>query len=488
MTETTAGALGGQGERREGVGGYLLVLGAARLAASWAVAEAGLRALSDDDYARVSIAQRFAEGAKLDPSGTSWLPFPFWVTGLAMKLLDPSLEVARATAAVLAVGATWLLFAAGRLWGFDTKRAFAAALGATALPIVATLGGVMVPELPTAALAAFALVAVTSPVDDGPRGRRYASLWAGVAMLAATLSRYETWPLAVFVSAYAAFRRPEPVMWKRIAVSALPLMGPAWWIVHNRLAHGDAFSFLRRVSSYRAALGATGGEGLGYVLGVALGCPAVVAAVAGLVFVGFRGEHRSAIRTSLARMLPWGVAALLLLAFLVVGQLVGGAPTHHPERALLVVWLLGVFAVADLTAKVRPPLWLAIVACALLAVDYRLALADHGVDRRSEETIGTQLRSLVPKGERVHVATKDYGYFAVIAAFGRPSDVLVDRSHDPRLKDEPTILADRWSGPERLMSEDARWLVAPTGVVFPMVLRHRTREGQLAVYELVSSP
>ena len=110
------------------------------------------------------------------------------------------------------------------------------------------------------------------------------------------------------------------------------------------------------------------------------------------------------------------------------------------------------------------------------------------VDRRSEETIGTQLRSLVPKGERVHVATSDYGYFAITAAFGRPSDTIIDRTHDPRIKDEPTLLADHWSAPERLSSENARWLVAPTGIVFPMTLRHRTRDGHLAVYELVPTP
>jgi hypothetical protein len=33
--------------------------------------------VSDDDYARVVIAQRLS--LALDPSGTSWLPFPFWL-------------------------------------------------------------------------------------------------------------------------------------------------------------------------------------------------------------------------------------------------------------------------------------------------------------------------------------------------------------------------------------------------------------------------
>jgi hypothetical protein len=292
------------------------------------------------------------------------------------------------------------------------------------------------------------------------------------------------------VAAYAAFRRPEPVLWKRIVAPVLALVGPAFWIVHNRLAHGDALSFLRRVSTYRAALGSDGkgGEALAYLAGVVLGSPAIVAALAGLVFVALRGENRSAVVARLSRMRPWGVAALVLFAFLVVGQLVGGAPTHHPERALLVVWLLGVFAVCDLATIERPRLSLALAACALLALDYRVALADHGVDRRSEETIGTQLRSLVPRGERVHVATNDYGYFAIMAAFGRASDTIVDRTHDPRVKDEPSLLADHWNAPERLASENARWLVAPTGLVFPMTLRRRTRDGHLAVYELASTP
>jgi hypothetical protein len=73
---------------------------------------------------------------------------------------------------------------------------------------------------------------------------------------------------------------------------------------------------------------------------------------------------------------------------------------------------------------------------ALLALDYRSALADHGVDRRSEEMIGTQLRSLVPKGERVFIATSDYGYFAVVAAFGRPSDTVIDQTPRPRSQEQ----------------------------------------------------
>jgi len=116
---------------------YLVLLGLFRVAVSTGVARAGLTALSDDDYARVTIAQRFAGHATLDPSGTSWLPFPFWATGTVMKVLDPSLDVGRLASAIMAILATWLLFAAGRLWGFSHKQAFAAAATVNLLPAAA---------------------------------------------------------------------------------------------------------------------------------------------------------------------------------------------------------------------------------------------------------------------------------------------------------------------------------------------------------------
>jgi hypothetical protein len=475
MTQTTAGSLPKEGVQREGIGGYLVWLGVARLLVSWGVTELGLRALSDDDYARITIAQRFADHARLDPSGTSWLPFPFWVTGGAMKVLDPSLDVARATSAALAVGATWLLFAAGRVWGWGDRRAFVAALAATVLPVVATLGAVSVPELPTAALALFAVVCVS---------RGTAVVWAGTAMLCATLSRYETWPIAVVVSAFAFARGPGP-LGRRVLEGALPLAGPLAWIVHNRIAHGDALSFLRRVSSYRAALGATGAsDSLGYARALVVGCPAIAIGLAAIGFAALRGGDRERVRARLRSMLAWAAAAVALFAFLLIGQLVGGAPTHHAERALLLVWLLGVFAIVEIASLRRPPAWVVLLAVAGLAIDWGSSLADRGVDRRSEETIGTQLRSLVPKGERAVVATNDYGYFAVIAAFGRPSDAVIDQTHDPRQSSETSIVADHWNAPELLRSQSARWLVAPSQIVFPMTLRERTRDAHLAIFEL----
>src|SRR5438105_1305993 len=60
----------------------------------------GFTHVSDDDYARVVIAQKFAHAPSVDPSGTSWLPLPFWMNGAAMMMFGRSLEVARAVAVV----------------------------------------------------------------------------------------------------------------------------------------------------------------------------------------------------------------------------------------------------------------------------------------------------------------------------------------------------------------------------------------------------
>jgi len=485
MTQTAVNSGTSGGDAESGIWGYLVLLALGRLAISWGVGQSGLVALSDDDYARVTIAQRFAEHAKVDPSGTSWLPFPLWVTGGVMKLLDPSLDVARAASAALAIGAAWLLFAAGRVWGFTERQAFVAALAANALPVVAVLGSVTVPELPTAALGVFALIAVTTPA----RSRRGLGFMAGAAMLAATLSRYEAWPVAVVVAIFAWVGQKGPI-WKRVVATALPLLGPAWWILHNRLAHGDALSFLRRASSYRAALGSSTPEleqVLGLLGGFVFGCPAALLAVMGLAISWFRGEDRPSAKQHMRRFLPWGLAAAALVGFLAVAQILGGAPTHHPGRPLLLLWLLATLAALDLSFVRRAPLWLAAPIALLLVLDYRSELSDHGVDRRSEETAGTQLRSLVPRGQRVFIATKDYGYFAVMAAFGRPGDTIIDQTHDPRSKNEKTLLDDRWNAHERLRAQGASWLVAPATIVFPMILREHARDGHLAIYELYPS-
>jgi hypothetical protein len=460
----------------------LIWLAVLRLAISAALGFQGVHALSDDDYARVTIAQRFARAARFDPSGTSWLPFPFWVTGAVMKVVDPSLAVARLVAALLSVGSTWLLFAAGRMWGLSKQRAFFAAAFASLVPAVAMLGSVTVPELPTAALGVFALVAVTAP--SPPRDPDRPPLYAGAAMLAATLSRYEAWPIAAAIAGIVWLRQKNDRPWKRAALAALPIAGPVIWVVHNRIAHGNALSFLQRVSSYRAALGSeSGSHPFTYVVGLVGGSPAVMLALLLVIVASRRSPRREAVVQGLRRYRGWIGASAALLAFLLAGQLFGGAPTHHPERALLVVWLLAVLATVDLATLVRPPIWFALPVALLLLLDYRSVWADRGVNREVEERVGEQLFALVPRGDRVFVATTDYGYFAVMAAFGRPSDVALD-SLDPRSKSGTRLLRDPWNAVVRLRAENASWLVAPSSITFPLALQERMRDGSLVIYEL----
>ena len=449
----------------------LFALALLRLGASWLIARAGIVALSDDDYARIVIAQGFADAPKLDPSGTSWLPFPFWLMGSAMLVFGKGLEVARIAQACFAVLSVWLLYAGARLFGMPTRTAFASAAFAAMLPLSLLLGVATVPELPTAALSAFALLAVTRPSS------RTACL-AGLAMLAATLSRYEAWPVAAVVALFllkdagqALLPRPgAPAEGKgranavaALAGATLALAGPVLWIAWNHHAHGHALHFLHRVSAYRQALGVEAGAVGAYILEVAQG--SLTALLPLLVVVPLASLTKPQV------LAPWkrpALAALAVLAFLLVGDLVDGAPTHHPERTLLVAWLLAAMALPHLLQELRwPPLHVRGPAAnamvmgfaGLLAVgvlrDTHLAI-EKPAQRHDEEAVGKLLQTLVPRGERVLIATDDYGYFAVMAAFGRPGDVIVDETHDPRLHRERSLLRDA----ESVAEKGVRFVVA----------------------------
>lgn len=450
-----------------------------RIAATWAVYRGGIVALSDDDYARVVIAEEFAREPKLDPSGTSWLPFPFWVTGTAMRLLGSSLEVARGTQALLAVASIWLLYAGAKIAGLSARTAFWAAALAALLPLSLLLGAVTVPELPTAALSAFSLLALS-------RRTPKAGLLAGLAIFPATLSRYEAWPVAAVVTACLVrdgFKRqrsiaqpPSPTLppprWKGAETmgAALAALGPVAWILWNQHAHGDALHFLHRVSAYREALGESGQDWASYLVAIATGSLTISLPLA-WVFVMAKRAKLDAV----ARWKRPALGALAILTFLFIGALLGGAPTHHPERTLLTVWLLGAMALIDWLRELRwPPLHVqgfvangAVVGFAGLVAagvlwDTHRAL-ENPVRREDEELLGRELRKLVPQGERVLVETGDYGYFAVMAAFGRPGDVMVDRKHDPRVAGEVSAIGE--AGP--IVDRDARFVVAeelPEGV------------------------
>jgi hypothetical protein len=425
-----------------------------------ALAKAGLFALSDDDFARVVIAQRFALHPRLDPSGTSWLPFPFFCMGGAMCWAGSSLSVARVVTEILAVLSSFVLFAAGRAIGLGPGRALLGAWLAIVLPSSAVLGSVPVPELPTAALSAFALLAACS---DRPRMPWLASL----AVLAASLSRYEAWPIGLVVALALVAK-------KRAWLAPVALAGPVLWIANNWLAHGDALHFLRRVSAYRAALGGSV-DVLSYVRALATSAPVLVAAVLMLAALAARRRSLRAWTVPLA-------GVVLLVLFLSAGAYAGGAPTHHVGRTLLLVWLLSAIALVDLAAIAARGVQRLVVA--LVALGSCLGFPhelEATLDRRDEVLAGTELARLMAPGDRVLVATEDYGYFAVQAALGRPADASVDRTHDPRAAGEASSLRDGSALLSRLDREGATWLVAPSDVVVSGLAAVTTR-GRLSVY------
>ena len=161
----------------------------------------GFDHVSDDDYARITIAQAFAHQPRLDPSQTSWLPFPFWAVGTVMVVFGRSLAGARVAHVALASVAALLPYLALRASGSTRTRATLAVGFALLSPWAVWLGAATVPESFTASATAAASIAACS---SGVSAR--ARVGFAVALLAACLSRYEAWPVAAVLVLILVFR------------------------------------------------------------------------------------------------------------------------------------------------------------------------------------------------------------------------------------------------------------------------------------------
>ena len=492
-------------------GRALLALAMVQLGASLFATLHGPLAISDDDYARVVIAQNLAAHPKLDPTGTSWLPFPFYITGAAMAAFGTTLDVARQTQVLLALASAGLLYAAARRLGHTPWLSVVSAGLAAALPSAAHLGIATVPEYPTAACLVFGMACLGRPPDVGDdgrgAGRAKTHAWfarvervlgsdpgivlGGLALYLACASRYEAWPVAgtfagiTFCRGLRAAGQERKSLWMAAgAAAAFPLL----WLLHGAFWHGDPFFFFARVSRYKAALGGTEPPGTLFAYPVAAlrhepGACFLLAV--GLLLALITRASREAVRR--ARAIFAALAALVL--FLVLGDLRGGAPTHHPERALLSLWLiapaLGLHLLQEHVAairKARPapdasasPWRTPIPFVLAFAVFLTLGLrAEPGAfaNRTEEERLG---RALAETKGQVVLFTPDYGYFAVQAASGAPSRFhLVDRN-DPR-DPRSTISAEERT---RAALEETRapWAVVPLGLVVPgyRMIEHGSR-------------
>jgi hypothetical protein len=204
-------------------------------------------------------------------------------------------------------------------------------------------------------------------------------------------------------------------------------------MLHGQHAYGDPFFFVSRVASYRQMLGRSAtslAEALlGYPKALLRAEPELaLALLAAIPLLWQRKLPRSLLRPALG--------ALVLLGFLIWGDLRDGAPTHHPERPLLCIWLVGclVAAVAVTHWFERRRGWLLaalplVVTASVLRPWY--TYRDSFADRRSELSIGRQASQLVRSG-RLLIDSGDYGYFAVVAAFEDPRRAVGVVDGDPR--------------------------------------------------------
>ncbi|MBX3233259.1 MAG: hypothetical protein KIT84_20920 [Labilithrix sp.] len=445
-----------------------LLLAACAIALLHAFACAWLRNLgfdhiSDDDFSRVVIAQGFAHHARLDPSGTSWLPFPFWILGLGMKLLGRDLATARALSILFSSLAAPLPFVALRLSGVPWPRAFVALVFALGTPWMLWSGATTVPESFTAALTAagvLGLATVAARARDGASPtdlarektaktalREAAPLGFGAALFAACLSRYEAWPAAAVAAIWVGVtlrrspKRPRLI----VAAVALCVAGPLMWMAWNAHAHDGPLHFFRRVSTYKRAIGdgATSWASalffypkLLFAVRPEVTLPALV--LSPLAFVDRQVRRR------------WGLpllAAFAQLAFLSIGNARDGAPAHHAERALLGGFVIFALFLADVVltpwirttknGETKPAIPKAQKAFGgFIAIAWLISLlrADgttpgmHPSEARTEQIErGTKLRKDGVKP--LTVTPCGYEHFALVAAYGAPEQVTVNPAH-----------------------------------------------------------
>ncbi len=414
-----------------------------RLLGVLALLGSGFRAISDDDYARTVIAQRFVGAPKLDPSGTSWLPFPFHAMGTAMVLFGRSIEVARWASVVVALLGGVVLHLGLVAWRIPRPARLVGAGLVAVLPWTVWTTAATVPEASTAAFVGAAILLAALPRDRATPTTR----WAAAALVcAATLSRYEAWPAAIVVAcalAAGAGKNPKSVRVASVAAIVLALGGAVAWMAWNKVSHGSATHFLFRVARFKKALESgqpevpLGERLFAYPRLFVVHFPEGVAAAAVLL-----GTLRRDDELRRARVVALGACAGIL-AFLVYGNLNDGAPTHHAERALLgAVFCVVPLGVASFGRRGSTKAWaVAGIVLGLIELGHGAARERPGggaADRTAQLARGKALR-----GEpHLTVTPCTYEHFALIAAFGAPENVDIQPSrptNGSNLEDCPRI-------------------------------------------------
>jgi hypothetical protein len=421
--------------RRELLGDVAIIAIVHAAACSLAIA-LGFDHVSDDDYSRVTIAQSFAHAPRLDPSGTSWLPFPFWALGSVMAIAGRSLGVARAASIAFASLAASLPYVAMRSSGAPRGRAMLAVGLATLSPWSLWLGAATVPESFTASFTAAAAIALGC--ESETRASVRGQIGFAIALLAACLSRYEAWPVAAVLAIVLATRALRPASTASTAsmprsrtllvLAAIVAVGPLAWMAWNAHAHGDALHFFQRVARFKRAIG----EGSPDTLTGLLLYPRLLVAMRPDVLFAIACAFalaRTLVPSRPELLRRWRVplvCAAAQIAFLAVGNARDGAPAHHAERALLGVVFIGAACAADVIA--RAPRRIAAVIAASWLVSGVLTL--HPVpgsggddERKAQVAVGKRLRE--EAAEHVIVTPCAYEHFALIASYAAPERVEI---------------------------------------------------------------
>ena len=172
-------SFGAPNEQRRAVQGALVLVVGVRILVSLIAWALGAPPVSDDDFARLTIAQGFALAPSWDPSGTSWLPAPFWLQGSVLALFGRDPFVAQGMAVATSGVSAALLFVAAGWLGASRRAALAVGLGSSFLPHVVWFGLATIPDGYTAALVVLAVASA-----EGPPSRR---AWGAAALGRATL-------------------------------------------------------------------------------------------------------------------------------------------------------------------------------------------------------------------------------------------------------------------------------------------------------------
>jgi hypothetical protein len=443
----------------------LLLVLLVRLAVSvWALCS-GFRALSDDDFSRVVIAQGFAFHPSWDPSGTSWLPFPFWLYGTCLSLFGTALANARTiafTLGLLSALGTWL---AGRWLGLSRNASLLGVTIACSIPYAAWLGVATTPDYLNAVLLLLACSSLA-------RGKLTLRILGVAALCAATLSRYEAWAVAITWVLLLSTESHRRNNWRLFLLAAVALAAPLAWVLHGAWHHHDAFFFIKRVVGYRRALGIAEGGSASRLLStpshLLLDAPEIwlLAAVCAI------GSRLLLTRPLRRRWFKPFLAMASVVAFLMIGDWRDGSATHHLGRTLLPFWMFMCLIVAKSLLDGTRVLARHLKWCAIAAIVAVYALAwgalrpaltkvDSLSPRIEETEIGILASTKLRPGQRLAVLTNDYGYFAVQAAFARPWDTDILDSHDPRHPAATSVVASRSSLCEAMNARQAQWLVVP---------------------------